>query len=86
MEGRPCLAGNQALMEERQVDVSPLAAQAKALAQQGKTLLYVAEDGALLGLMACADVVKPRPLGRSWVWRRSTRGSCPRIRPGSWRN
>ena len=59
LEGRPCLAGNQALMEERQVDVSPLAAQAKALAQQGKTLLYVAEDGALLGLMACADVVKP---------------------------
>lgn len=59
MEGRPCLAGNQALMEERQVDVSPLAAQAQALAQQGKTLLYVAEDGVLLGLMACADVVKP---------------------------
>ena len=57
--GKPCLAGNEALMRERRVDVSPLAPQAQALAGQGKTLLYVAEDGAPLGLMACADVVKP---------------------------
>lgn len=33
--------------------------QAAALAEQGKTPLFFAYDGALLGMIAVADVIKP---------------------------
>lgn len=57
--GKVCLAGNLAFMEENSISTSELSAQSDALANNGKTPLYFAEDGKLIGLIAVADVVKP---------------------------
>jgi len=57
-EGR-VLLGNRLLMDERGIDAAPLEGQAVALAQSGKTVVYVAMAGRLLGLIAAADVLKP---------------------------
>jgi len=57
-EGR-LLLGNRALMEARGVDVSALAPRAEALAQAGKTVVYLAVAFRPLGLVAVADTLKP---------------------------
>ena len=54
------LAGNRKMMQENGVDLSAQAEQEENLADQGKTPLYFAQDGALLGMIALADVVKAR--------------------------
>jgi Cu+-exporting ATPase len=53
------LLGNRLLMDERGIDVTALEAQAAALAQSAKTVVYLAVAGQLLGLIAAADVLKP---------------------------
>ena len=56
----PCLAGNAALLSERGVKIDPaIQIRAEAVATQGKTPLYFAKGGFLLGVLAVADVVKP---------------------------
>ena len=45
-------------MDQKQIDVSSVIASAEGLANQGKTPMYVAMDGALIGLIAVADTVK----------------------------
>ncbi len=57
--GSICLAGNERLMHDSGIDTAPLAEAAQTLAKAGKTVLYFACDGALLGLIAVADIVKP---------------------------
>jgi len=57
--GRRVLAGNFKLMEENGIDVSASGEDAKTLSGAGKTLMYVAVDGALAALLAAADAVKP---------------------------
>ena len=52
-------AGNAGYMAAVSVDVSAVEAQAEALAADGKTPLYIAAGGRLLGVIAVADVVKP---------------------------
>ena len=56
--GKTVLAGNRKMMQENGVDLSAQAEQEENLADQGKTPLYFAQDGALLGMIALADVVK----------------------------
>jgi Cu+-exporting ATPase len=51
--------GNLGFMESRGVAVAPLEGRARALAEAGKSVVYVAFRGALLGLIAVADVLKP---------------------------
>ena len=51
--------GNAALMRSLDVDVSALQKQGEAIAQAGKTPLYFARAGKLLGVIVVADVVKP---------------------------
>jgi Cu+-exporting ATPase len=51
--------GNAALMAEYAIDVTPLRETAGRLSGEGKTAIYVAIDGALAGLLAVADPVKP---------------------------
>ncbi len=60
VSGRTVLLGNRRLMQERQVPLTT-AAQERAgeWAEAGKTPMYVAADGQLLGLLAVADPVKP---------------------------
>ena len=57
--GRNCSAGNLAFMKEQSVDTSAMEADAASLANEGKTPLFFAREGRLLGLIAAADVIKP---------------------------
>jgi len=57
-EGR-LLLGSRALMEARGVDVTALAPRAEALAQAGKTVVYLVVAFRPLGLVAVADTLKP---------------------------
>jgi Cu+-exporting ATPase len=59
VEGSFLAAGNEKLMAEYAVDVSPLRGDAERLAGEGKTPVWVAIDGTLAGLLAVADPVKP---------------------------
>ncbi|MBW8875160.1 MAG: copper-translocating P-type ATPase [Acidobacteria bacterium] len=54
--------GNEKLMHEYAADVAPLQADAERLAGEGKTPVYAAVDGALAGLLAVADPLKPSSL------------------------
>ncbi len=51
--------GNRRLMEEADIDLSPLAAKAAPLLAAGKSLIYIAAAHALVGVAAFADTVKP---------------------------
>ena len=57
--GKTYLVGNRKLMDSRGIDCTALSSQAEALAKEGKTPLYFADDSRLLGVLAVADVVKP---------------------------
>jgi Cu+-exporting ATPase len=59
VDGTVCLGGNRAMMEEVGVSLGDFPAQAEALAAQGKTPLYFADETRMLGLIAVADVPKP---------------------------
>ncbi|MEG1894088.1 MAG: heavy metal translocating P-type ATPase [Clostridia bacterium] len=59
VDGVPCLLGNAALLSEAGVDAQALEADARALAQEGKTPLYVAMGGKPVGVIAAADLPKP---------------------------
>ncbi|HEX7980162.1 MAG TPA: heavy metal translocating P-type ATPase [Gemmatimonadaceae bacterium] len=56
--GREVLVGNEALLAEHSIDVAPLRNEAARLAEQARTPVYVAIDGALAGLLAVADPIK----------------------------
>ena len=59
IQGVRYLAGNAALLAEQGVDLGQDRMIADQLAEQGKTPLYFAGDGRLLGIIAVADTVKP---------------------------
>lgn len=59
VSGKRVLAGNVKLMAENGIDISAADADAQALSGQGRTLMYIAVNGALVALMAAADTVKP---------------------------
>jgi P-type Cu+ transporter len=50
--------GNAELMAEWSVTVAPLENQARALAGEGKTIVFVATNGVLAGLLAIADPIR----------------------------
>ncbi len=58
-EGRRLLAGNRRMMEAQGVPLNGFEEAGEAAARDGKTPLYFAGDGELLGLLCLADVVKP---------------------------
>ena len=51
--------GNERLMKDWAIDVSPLRTRADEWASEGKTPMYIAVDGALAGVIAVADPIKP---------------------------
>ena len=55
VDGVQVQGGNRAYMEQLGVDVSAASERADALAEQGKTPLFFAADGKLLGIIAVAD-------------------------------
>ena len=56
--GQTYYLGNKAFMLEQLVDISDAETSALALHQEAKTLVYIASQGKLLGLIAVADKVK----------------------------
>ncbi|MDB5289002.1 MAG: Silver exporting P-type ATPase, partial [Phycisphaerales bacterium] len=58
VEGRSVLLGNAALLQESGLDPGPLAARAEELRGDGQTVMYLAADGRVLGLLGVADPVK----------------------------
>jgi Cu+-exporting ATPase len=59
VDGKALLLGNARLMRDRGIDTGPLEGRASALAEDGKTPMFVSADGHLIGLIAVADPVKP---------------------------
>ncbi len=57
-EGRAASAGSEAFLGGQLVIPQPVRERAQQLAQEGKTPLYFALDGALAGMIAVADVIK----------------------------
>ncbi len=62
-EGRPLLGGSMAFLRDKLSLTAETQARCEALAQEGKTPLLFAESGALLGVIAAADTVKPDSAG-----------------------
>jgi Cu+-exporting ATPase len=58
VDGKSLGLGNTALMEQLGVDPSVLADQAERLRSEGASVMYLAVDGRLAGLLAVADPVK----------------------------
>lgn len=58
-QGQEYLAGNARMMEQAGVEIALVKQQADALAEQGKTPLFFAQGGKLLGIVAVADPIKP---------------------------
>ncbi len=56
--GHPVLLGNRKLMRERAIDVAALLPEAERLESEGKTVMFVALDLELAGLIAVADTLK----------------------------
>lgn len=59
VDGNATLIGNSALMEQYSIDTAVLRSSAEHFAQDGKTVLWIAADGKLAGILAVADIVKP---------------------------
>ncbi|WP_020675747.1 heavy metal translocating P-type ATPase [Geopsychrobacter electrodiphilus] len=57
-EGGELLCGSAQLLEGRQVDLSPLAAEADSLTEKGCSLIYLAHAGSLIGIIGLADQIK----------------------------
>jgi Cu+-exporting ATPase len=58
LEGKRAAIGNAALMRDLQVRCDALEERANELRGQGKTVMYVAEDGRFAGMLAVSDRIK----------------------------
>lgn len=58
VEGYQLWLGNPALFKQREVDLAPLQQTAESLREHGKTVMFVAVDGQLAGLVAVRDPIK----------------------------
>jgi Cu+-exporting ATPase len=73
VDGRKLVIGSHRIMAEEGTDVSALAGEAETLRSEGATVIFVAIDGRLGGLLAIADPIKPttpaavRALGEAGV-------------------
>ncbi len=59
VDQRRVLIGNRRLMEESNIDLAELKPDADRLASDGRTVVHVAADGKLVGLIAIADAARP---------------------------
>jgi Cu2+-exporting ATPase len=53
------LVGNAKLLTEAGVDIAPVESSARRLAEQGRSLTYVAAGGKALGVLGIADAIRP---------------------------
>lgn len=59
VDGAKLLLGNRLLMTDRGVPLESLASEAARLQSGGRTVIHVARDQALIGLIAIADAIRP---------------------------
>jgi Cu+-exporting ATPase len=59
VDGAQVALGNATLLRELGADAAPLAAKAEQLRAEGQTVMFVAVDGEIAGLVGVADPVKP---------------------------
>ncbi len=59
IDGHPVLVGNRSFLEDSHADLNTLTPGANTLLRSGKSILWVAVDGRLAGLIGVEDVVKP---------------------------
>ena len=59
VDGKEVLFGNQRLMQGAGIEAAPLASRAEAMRKDGQTVMFLAVDGKLAGLLAVADPIKP---------------------------
>lgn len=59
IEGKKVLAGNVKLMQDNSIEVTKVSQTVERLSNEGKTVIYFALDGSMVGLIALADTVKP---------------------------
>ena len=59
IDGKTVLLGNKLLMTESKIDLGELGAKSEELQGAGRTVVHLAVDGKLLGLIAIADAVRP---------------------------
>jgi Cu+-exporting ATPase len=58
VEGRKLALGNATLMQQIGVSIASMASQAEALRSEGASVMHLASDGRLLGLLSVSDPVK----------------------------
>ena len=58
VDGRSVAIGNRVLMEEKGITIAAQDTVAESLRREGQTVMFVAVDGSLAGLLAAADPVK----------------------------
>jgi len=59
VDATPSAIGNRALMEQSKISIAAFQSQLTDLEQQGKTVMLVAQDAELIGLIAVQDTPKP---------------------------
>ncbi|MDO9247452.1 MAG: HAD-IC family P-type ATPase, partial [Phenylobacterium sp.] len=59
VEGKTVRSGNRMLMADNGVDLGELAAESERLQGAGRTVVHIARDGHVIGLIAVADAVRP---------------------------
>ncbi len=59
IDGKKVALGNLKLLEELRVDPGDLGARAEQLRADGQTVMFIAVDGKLVGLLGVADPIKP---------------------------
>jgi Cu+-exporting ATPase len=58
VDGAPVLLGNLKLMNDADVDTGELAGRAEEMRKEGQTVMFVAADGKLVGILAVSDPMK----------------------------
>jgi len=59
VDGKTVLLGNKLLMTENKIDLGELGTKSQELQGAGRTVVHLAADGKLMGLIAIADAVRP---------------------------
>ncbi len=59
IDGTTALLGNKRLMTENKIDLGKLGAKSEELQGAGRTVVHLAVDGKLMGLIAIADAIRP---------------------------
>lgn len=62
VSGRPVILGNSMLFQEAGISIQELAGEAQSIREKGQTIMFVAVDGKLAGLLGVSDPIKDTSL------------------------